>query len=165
MAFELIGVATGGAIGLIGGLGGVLLGHLLARKRESTNRNIDGLCLVVTELNRFSRLGLFFEQQINIGLRNEDVKTFAGRALMIPEWQKATQELQETNWQFPCMAYLPEAMNDFCEINGLMLYVMDPYARRQSDEYEMTSDQAWEICKVLHAKVRAKVEARLKGLL
>lgn len=164
MALEVLGVVAGGAIGLLGGLGGVFLGHLLARKRDSATRAIEGLKLVVNELNRFSRLGLFFEQQINLGLRNSDVETFARDGLS-PEWMKATHELQETNWRFPCMAYLPEAMADFYEIDRLMLYVMDPYARAPTDGHEMSSEQAWKNFKILHAEIQAKVESRLKRLL
>lgn len=66
MALELGSVIAGGVIGLIGGLGGIVLGHVFARRRDSISRSIDGLRLVIGELNKSRRLALFFEQQINL---------------------------------------------------------------------------------------------------
>jgi len=63
------------------------------------------------------------------------------------------------------MAYLPEAIDDFREMDHLLGYVMDPYARKPTAEHEMTSDQAWQRFKAVHSRVQDKVESRLKRLL
>ncbi|WP_342130820.1 hypothetical protein [Hydrogenophaga sp. OTU3427] len=166
MAIELLGVIAGGGIGLLGGLGGVLLGHVLARKRESANRSIDGLRLVVQEINRFSRIALFFEQQINIAMREEvSPSACATRLIAVPDWQKATHELQEAHWRFPCMAYLPEAKEDFAALDRLIGYVMDPYVRTPNDVHDRTSEQAWEEMKQRMVRIQELVEARLARLL
>jgi hypothetical protein len=165
MALELVGIVAGGSIGLLGGLGGVFLDHFVSRKRDAATRATDGLRLVVNELNRLSRLGLCFEQQNEIGLRESDIETFAGLAIAVPDWLKATHELQETNWRFLCMAYLPEAMDDFRELNHLMGCMMDPYARTPTETDDLKSEQAREKFKAVHSRIQDKVESRLKQLL
>ena len=165
MAVELVGVLVGAAVGLAGGLGGVFLGHLLVRRREANARGIEGLRTVVVELNRLSRLALYFEQQINIGLKDSDPYSFSSKVFEVAGWKEATHELQEANWRFPCMAYLPTATEDFLELNRMMGFIMDPYSQHPEEEEEMSRDQALETFHQLRAKVQKKVEAKLNTLL
>ncbi len=128
MAVDLISASVGGAIGLAGGLGGVLLGHFLTGRREARTRAIAGLQSVVAELNRMNRLALFFDQQINGAAGEADGASLARAVTQAPGWREATHELQEAQWRFPCIAYLPEVKPDFLELERLMLYIMDPSA-------------------------------------
>jgi hypothetical protein len=116
-------------------------------------------------MNRFSRIALFFEQQINMGPEGEDPLSCAKRVCMLPEWRAATHELQATHWQFPCLAFLPEASGDFKEISRLMLYVCDPYSRKPWADTEPTNEQAWSQIKGLFVVIESKVQHRLKQLL
>lgn len=162
MAFEQGSVLIGGLIGLAGGLGGVLLGHVLSRRRETQSRSLEGLRLVIAELSRLRRLALFFEQQINLTLREGHTTEAAKNLVATSDWQKATHEMMEAHWRFPCMAYLPNAQDDFEELSRFLLCIMDPYSRAPGAEHEMTSDQAHEKFREAAMRIRNKVEARLK---
>lgn len=164
MAVDLAGVITGGAIGLMGGIGGVFLGHHLSQRRERASRKIEGLRQVVAEINRFSRVALFFEQQINLASRDQEAEGIAKNLIGRAEWQNATHELQEAHWRFPAMAYLPNATSSFHELNRLMGYIMDPYARTKSPELELTSEEAWEQFKKVSWHIQSLVEAELRKL-
>jgi hypothetical protein len=126
MAIEASGAFIGGALGLIGALCGVFLGHILSSSREHAARRIEGLNRVMIELNRRGRLGLQFDQLVNVGLRSLDPYHLASQVSEMDDWKVATHELQEQAWKFPCMAYLPDAYSEFEEIDRQIGIIMDP---------------------------------------
>lgn len=164
MALDFVGVVTGGMIGLVGGIGGVLLGHHLSQKRESVSRKIEGLRQVVEEINRFSRIALFFEQQINLASATQDPDEIAKHLISLPEWQKATHELQEAHWRFPAMAYLPASIESFRELNRLIGYFMDPSPRATASNLGMSREQALERFTRVAQHIQSLVEVQLKQL-
>lgn len=163
MAVELTGVLLGGGLGLLGGLGGVFVGHLLSSKRDSVSRQVDGLRRIVAELNNHNRLALVFEQHINLGLRNLSVREFAQTALDLPGWKEATHELQERAWRFECMAFLPEALSDFEQLDQQISVIMDPYALEKENPAP-EREHARKTAETLSLNIQRKVEARLKAL-
>lgn len=142
MAIELGTAFVAGVIGLLGGLSGVFLGHILSSSRESNARRIDGLRQVTVELNKRSRLALHFDQHLNVGLRNSTPSEFALKAFELEGWREATHEWHEQSWKFPCMAFLPEALDEFEEMDQQIGYIMDPYAEKPDDPKQKTREAA-----------------------
>ena len=62
------------------------------------------------------------------------------------------------------MAYLPDSTSSFHELNRLIGYIMDPYARTNSPEFEMSSEEAWEQFKNVSWHIQSLVEVELKKL-
>ncbi|MBC7700552.1 hypothetical protein [Aquabacterium sp.] len=134
MALELGSVLIGGGIGLVGGLGGVILGHLLTGMRDSRNRRINGLQGVALELEKRRRLALDIAQHVNLGLRSRSHDEFLAQAFEIPGWKAATLALQERTWLVGCMAFLPEGIPYFQEIDQQISILMSP-TNASSTEY------------------------------
>jgi hypothetical protein len=162
VAADLAAVLTGAGIGLIGGLGGVYLGHRFSTSREEVSRSIAGLAAVMAELGKLRRLALYFHQRLNIALLEESDPGILAAKLIDGPWQEATHELQEANWVFPCMAYLPQAEADFRKLDGLIRFIMDPYSENPSASGEKTRGQAIEEFMEVQRLVRSRVQARLR---
>jgi len=148
----------------MGGIGGVFLGHHLSQRRDRASRKIEGLRQVVAEINRFSRIALFFEQQINLASRDQDTEGIAKKLIGVAEWQKATHELQEAHWRFPAMSYLPDSTSSFHELDRLIGYIMDPYARTKSPDLDMSSEEAWEQFQNVSSHIQSLVAVELRKL-
>lgn len=157
MAIEATSALIGGALGLIGGLCGVVLGHVLSSSRDRTARRVEGLRQVMVELNRRGRLGLQFDQMVNHGLRTQVNNEFSSRVLELDDWKSATHELYEQAWKFPCMAYLPEAYPEFEEIDRQIGFVMDPDLGR-------ARAKAVSEVVLLQSKIQIRVQEKLGGL-
>lgn len=165
MANDVLGVVVGGAIGLLGGLGGVVAGQLLTARREARARQIDGIRIVVEELHNRSRLGLQIDQYLNVRLRTETPDQISLTAFDNPAWPGYTHELQERPWLFACMAYLPEALDDFYELDRQLSIVMDPYCEAPEDHSQPKRSDAVEAFGRVAAVIQEKARCRLSNLL
>lgn len=164
MAAELTGIVLGGAIGLIGGLGGVLIGQIMTSRREARSRRLEGLKSVVQELNKLARLSLQIAQYINPLVSQDPPDEVVKTVFNAPGWKECTHELQERSWHFPCLAYLPEAFNDFVQLEHQIYIIMDPYSEAPQDPSETSREQAVLKFNQLYRSVSEKVEVRLKAL-
>jgi hypothetical protein len=164
MAAELTGIALGGAIGLVGGLGGVLIGQVMTSRREARRQKLEGLESVIQELNKLGRLSLQIAQYINPLVGKSAPHEIAKTVFNAPGWKECTHELQERSWHFPCLAYLPEAFNDFVQLEKLISIIMDPFCEAPADPSETSRDQAALAFNQLYRSISEKVEVRLKAL-
>jgi hypothetical protein len=160
MTIEFASAALGGAIGLLGGLGGVALGHALTERREIRSRTIAGLNDVVRELEKRRRLSLDIAQHVNM-YAAEASKDEAKSIFDRPGWKDVTLALYERTWVFPCIAYLPTAKGDFERLDDLISLTMgkldDGFDERK---YETSIAEIHRTVK----KILVAVEARLAAL-
>ncbi|MDC7704057.1 hypothetical protein [Vogesella indigofera] len=164
MSFEISSAAFGAIVGLLSGISGVALTHVMIARRDAKARRIEGLREVFRELEKRRRLALDFDQQVNIGLRSKPPNELTSDIFEKPEWKEATLALQERSWLFACMAYLPEAVSDFQELDAYIAVIMDPHldkagtatAGRRSCAVERFNDHS--------RSIRQKLEAKLKPL-
>ena len=119
MTVELSGVIVGSCIGLVGGLGGVFIGHILTNRRESKTRKISGLQDVLRELQKRNRLALDITQHVN------SVGSSGERLFQVPGWKECTLALQERSWKVSCITFLPEAFEDFRILDSKIVQLMD----------------------------------------
>lgn len=164
MAAELTGIALGGAIGLLGGLGGVLVGQIMTSQREAKSRTLEGLRSVIQELNKLSRLSLQMAQYINPLVAETTPNEIAKLVFCAPGWKECTHELQERSWHFPCLAYLPNAYADFVQLEHLVAIIIDPFREIPKNPSDTSRDQAVLAFNETYRLVSDKVEARLKLL-
>lgn len=163
MPFEFASAAIGGAIGLLGGLGGVAMGHALTARRESRGRAIEGLREVVRELERRRRLSLDIAQHVNsfsAASSSEDNASL----FTIPGWKEATLALYERTWVFSCIAYLPEAKDDFQRLDDQIVSTMDPLSNGADEAARQQRDESIAELHRLTNIIQAKLEAKLRKL-
>jgi hypothetical protein len=164
MATDLTGIGLGGAIGLVGGLGGVLIGQLMTSRREMKNRKIEGLKSVVQELNKLSRLSLQIAQYINPLVHNTSPDEIARAVFNAQGWKECTHELQERSWHFSCMAYLPDAFNGFSRLEHLIAVIMDPYAEVPGSPNTTSREAAVLEFNRIYQSISRMIEERLAKL-
>ena len=160
MAIEFASAALGGAIGLLGGLGGIALGHMLTNRRETRSRNIAGLSEVVRELEKRRRLSLDIAQHVNTFAAV--AKKEEGRSIFDqPGWKEAILALHERTWVFPCIAYLPEVKPKFERLDHLIDTILE-WADTDVDE-EAHNARITDIHHVAH-EILVAAEQRLAKL-
>ena len=164
MPTDLLSALVGAGVAFTGGLGGVYLGHRFTSRRDAIERSITGLGEVISELGKLNRIGLYFEQRINGAKRAESDPEKLFDLLFDTDWMAATHELQESTWLFPCMAYLPDAEDDFRRLCQLMGHLMNPYSE-PTEPGELTRDQTIEEFGEVIRQIRSQVEARLRQLM
>jgi hypothetical protein len=160
MAIEFASAALGGAIGLLGGLGGIALGHRLTERREIRSRSIAGLNDVVRELGKRRRLSLDIAQHVNTYAR-EAAKDGGKGIFDQPGWKDITLALHERTWVFPCIAYLSSAKPDFERLDDLIFLTLER-AEGDIDEGEYNARIA-EMHNIVD-KILTAVEGRLARL-
>ena len=164
MALEFTSAAIGGMIGLLGGLGGVTLAHTLTSRREARTRRIEGLREVVRELEKRRRLALEMDQHINLGLRAQTAQQLCESIFTVPGWKEATLALQERSWLFSCVAYLPEAVAEFQELDAYIGVIMDPHLEEPGTSSAGRRGRAIEKFNDISSEIRSKAESKLRSL-
>lgn len=126
MALELGSLIAGGVIGFASSIGSIVFAHYFTNRRETKSRKIQGLRDVIAEAERRRRLALEIAQYVNLALRKKSPEQFAQDAFDTPGWKEATHSLQERTWMNLCLAFLPEAVQDFEDADNLIARVMSP---------------------------------------
>lgn len=160
MPIEFASAALGGAIGLIGGLGGIALGHRLTERRDIRSRCIAGLNDVVRELEKRRRLSLDIAQHVNTyaaEATGDERKSIFDQ----PGWKDATLSLQERTWVFPCIAYLASVKPDFERLDHLIFLLLEK-AEGNVDEAKYNA-QITEMHSIV-GKILTAVQERLAEL-
>jgi hypothetical protein len=165
MPLEMSSVLTGGAIGLLSGLGGVFLGHMLTRRRESNSRAIEGIKTVLAELETRRRLSLDIGQHIS-QLQPTNIGNLPNASLWdIPTWKDLTLAIHERPWLFPCTAYLPEAVPDFEKLDVDIIALMDPAQDVRTGLPKANNDETVIAINVGAQRIRLLAQKRINELL